>query len=162
MVLKKFTRQLIKIFKNISKWAEYDEQKPEKEPAIAATEEKSELKNPIVEKVKTISSIWDYLKFNENTQAYHLSAVLNYDEWIDMDEIRKRIVELYGVEYKNEKSLYPYVKTLTDVGLVETVSAGGRRKWRKKSILITTEEAEPTGMLLANNKTREKKKEANA
>ena len=86
-----------------------------------------------------IRSLWDFFQINENTQAYHLINVLGYDEWIDMREIRRRIKEIFNVEYKNERSLYPYLKTLTDINLVETTSAGGRRKWRKKELLLEIE-----------------------
>jgi hypothetical protein len=81
-------------------------------------------------------SIWDYLSFRENTQASHLSKVIGFTEWVSMKEIFRRIKELFGIEYKNEKSLYPYLKTLTDLGLFETNDAGGQRKWRKKELII--------------------------
>jgi len=41
--------------------------------------------------VEEIHSVWDYIKLNENTQAFHLSAVLGFEEWISMDEILRRI-----------------------------------------------------------------------
>jgi len=88
---------------------------------------------------KEIKSVWDILQFNENTQAFHLSSVIRFDEWVDMDEIRRRIMELFQINYENERSLYPYLKTLVDVGLVETNSIGGKRKWRKKDLLIKIE-----------------------
>ena len=100
---------------------------------------KKELKQPQIpksERDSTIYSIWDYLQFMENTQAFHIKSVTGFDEWISMDEIRRRVVELFGISYKNEKSLYGYVKTLTDIGLLETVNAGGKRKWRKRGLLI--------------------------
>ena len=81
-------------------------------------------------------SIWDYLPFRENTQASHLSKVIGFEEWVSMKEIFRRIKELFGIEYKNDKSLYPYLKTLTDIGLFETNDVGGQRKWRKKEIII--------------------------
>jgi len=83
-----------------------------------------------------IHSVWDNLKLLENTQAYHLSSVIGFDEWVDMEEIRRRVLALFGIAYKNEKSLYPYLKTLSDIGLFEATSAGGRRKWRKKDLII--------------------------
>jgi hypothetical protein len=52
-----------------------------------------------------IASIWDYLEFNENTQAAHLASVIRFDEWVSMDEIRRRIWELFQIDYKNERSL---------------------------------------------------------
>jgi len=87
--------------------------------------------------VEDILSIWDYLSFQENSQAHHMVNVVGFDEWVDMEEIRRRIGDLFGIEYKNERSLYPYLKTLTDIGLFETSSVGGRRKWRKKDLIFT-------------------------
>ena len=86
-----------------------------------------------------ITSIWDNLEFNENTQAAHLSSVIPFDEWVSMDEIRRRIWDLFQIDYKNERSLYPYLKTLVDIGLIETSNIGGKRKWRKKDLLIKIE-----------------------
>jgi len=83
-----------------------------------------------------ITSVWDLLQFNENTQAYHLTNVIRFDEWVTMDEIRRRIIEVFQIDYKNERSLYPYLKTLVDIGLMETNSVGGKRKWRKKDLLV--------------------------
>ncbi len=83
-----------------------------------------------------IHSIWDYLDFRENTQAHHLTSVIGFEELVDMDEVRRRIQEQFHIEYKNERSLYPYLKTLVDIGLFETVDVGGRRKWRKRAALI--------------------------
>ena len=84
-----------------------------------------------------IKSIWDFIQLLPNTQAYHLVKVIGFEEWVSMDEIRRRIKELFGVEYKNERSLYPYIKTLVDCGLFETSNIGGKKRWRKKEILIT-------------------------
>lgn len=87
-------------------------------------------------------SIWNFLDIKENTQAAHIVEVLGFDEWVEMEEIRRRILELFGIQYKNERSLYPHLKTLADLGLLETTDAGGRRKWRKKEILIKTQKKE--------------------
>lgn len=83
-----------------------------------------------------IHSIWDYLKFIENTQAFHLTSVIGFEEWVSMEEIKRRVKELFSVEYKNERSLYPYIKTLVDCGLFEVSNIGGKRKWRRKELLI--------------------------
>jgi hypothetical protein len=91
------------------------------------------------EKKAEIHSIWDFLQFNENTQASHLSSVIRFDEWVSMDEIRRRIWELFQIDYKNERSLYPYLKTMVDLGLIETSNIGGKRKWRKRDLLIKIE-----------------------
>ena len=88
------------------------------------------------EEVEEIHSVWDYLSFLDNSQASHLSAVLSFEEWISMDEILRRIRDVFHMDYKNIRSLYPYIKTLVDVGIVETSNVGGKKKWRKKDILI--------------------------
>ncbi len=90
----------------------------------------------VVESVDEIHSIWDYLKFQDHTQAHHLVNIIGFDEWVPMDEIRRRVRDLFSVEYKNERSLYPYIKTLVDIGLMETSNVGGKRKWRKKDLMI--------------------------
>ncbi len=97
----------------------------------------SEAKKPF-----EVRSIWDFLQFNEHTQAFHLASVIRFDEWATMDEIRRRIFELFQVDYENERSLYPYLKTMVDIGLIETNSIGGKRKWRKKDLLIKIEKEE--------------------
>ena len=86
-----------------------------------------------------VRSIWDFLQFNEHTQAFHLASVIRFDEWATMDEIRRRIFELFQVDYENERSLYPYLKTMVDIGIIETSNIGGKRKWRKKDLLIKIE-----------------------
>ena len=88
------------------------------------------------EEIEELHSVWDYIKLTENTQAAHISAVVGFDEWVSMEEILRRIKEVFRVEYKNDRSLYPYIKTLVDVGLLETSNVGGRKKWRKKDVLI--------------------------
>ncbi len=87
-----------------------------------------------------ILSIWDIIKCTEHTQAYHLVSVIPYDEWIDMSEIMRRIWDLFQIEYKNDRSLYPYLKTMVDLGLIETSNIGGKRKWRKKDLLVKISE----------------------
>ena len=56
-----------------------------------------------------------------------------------MDEVRRRIFDLFQVDYENERSLYPYLKTMVDVGLIESNNIGGKRKRRKKDLLIKIE-----------------------
>jgi hypothetical protein len=94
---------------------------------------------PENEETHEIYSVWDYLEFTSNTQAFHLSKIIGFDEWVSMDEIKRRVKELFGVDYKNDRSLYPYIKTLVDCGLFETSNVGGKRKWRKKDLLIKVE-----------------------
>lgn len=86
--------------------------------------------------ISNYSNVWEYIKPKENTQAEHVLTVITFDEWQDMDEIRKKIKDKFFIEYKHEKSLYPYIKTLVDIGLLETNSVGGKRKWKKKELAI--------------------------
>lgn len=110
-------------------------------------------------KVAEIHSIWDYLRVRENTQAFHLTAVVGFEERVGMEEIRRRVKEVFGVEYKNARSLYPYLKTLGDLGLVESTDAGGKRQWRKKDIIIKKEHETPKTPGI-EAKSRERKKPA--
>jgi DNA-binding PadR family transcriptional regulator len=84
--------------------------------------------------------MWDHLTFKEGTQAHHITKVLDYEEWISMEEILRRVNELFGILYQNERSLYPYLKTLVDAGLLEANMVGGKMKWRKKNLIITVGE----------------------
>lgn len=86
--------------------------------------------------IEEIHSLWDYIKLIENTQAAHILSVLGFEEWVTMEEILRRIKEIFGVDYQNKRSLYPYIKTLVDVGLLETSNIGDKKKWRKKDTLI--------------------------
>lgn len=134
MVLKRIVRLLTGFFKDVKDWSETQEEtspvlpKRGQEQAVFA-EDKG---------IKEVHSVWDYLKIRENTQAHHLTSVIGF-EWIEMGEIRRRIKEQFAMEYQNERSLYPYIKTFTDCGLFESSDVGGKRKWRKKNILITAQ-----------------------
>ncbi len=86
--------------------------------------------------ISNYANVWQYITPKENTQAEHVLSVITFDEWKDMDEIRRKINEKFSIEYKHEKSLYPYIKTLVDIGLIETSAVGGKRKWKKKNLLI--------------------------
>jgi len=101
--------------------------KEEKEPTTIYPNE------PLVEEVH---SLWDYLKIRDHTQAHHIISVVGFEEWVPMDEILRRVRELFGVEYKNERSLYPYIKTLVDCGLMETANFGGKQRWRRKDLIV--------------------------
>ena len=94
----------------------------------------------VIEDKIEIISIWDVLDSQEHTQAHHLISVIPFDEWVSMDEIRRRIWDIFQIEYQNDRSLYPYLKTMVDLGLIETSNIGGRRKWRKKDLLIKKNE----------------------
>ena len=119
----------------------FKKEQPTLNPKETTQNEQIYQENLTKEELEThIMSIWDVLKCNEHTQAYHLVSVIPYDEWVDMDEIRRRIWDLFQIEYKNDRSLYPYLKTMVDLGLIETSNIGGKRKWRKKDLLIKLEE----------------------
>ena len=91
------------------------------------------------EVIEQIHSIWDYLSFTAHSQAYHICNVLGFEEWVPMDEILRRVKELFGVEYQNERSLYPYIKTLVDCNLLESSGFAGKKHWRKKELLVKIE-----------------------
>lgn len=84
------------------------------------------------EKEIQIISIWDVINCNVHPQAYHLVSVVPFDEWISMDEIKRRIWDLFQIEYKNDRSLYPYLKTMVDLGIIETNNIGGKTMCVKK------------------------------
>jgi len=92
------------------------------------------------EVLEEVHSLWDYIKFNSQSQAFHICNVLGFEEWTSMDEVLRRIKEIFGVYYKNERSLYPYIKTLVDCGLLETSGFSGKKHWRKSDLLIKVEE----------------------
>ena len=125
---------IINIFRNLFK-----KETQIKEGSIPTNAEIYQENEKEEQKQVEIASIWDYLEFNENTQAAHLSSVIRFDEWVSMDEIRRRIWDLFQIDYKNERSLYPYLKTMVDLGLIETSNIGGKRKWRKRDLLLKLE-----------------------
>jgi hypothetical protein len=98
--------------------------------------ERNESIYPDATELDEIHNLWDFLDFLPNTQAFHLTKVIGFEEWVTMDEIRRRIMELFNVNYKNERSLYAYIKTMVDCGLLETTSIGGKRKWRKRDLIV--------------------------
>ncbi len=87
-----------------------------------------------------VVNLWDHLKFREGTQAHHVTQIIDFEEWTPMEEILRRVKELFGIEYQNERSLYPYLKTLVDSGLLESSVVGGKMRWKKKVLLISVEE----------------------
>ncbi len=84
-----------------------------------------------------VINVWNYLKFKEGSQAHHITKVLDFEEWITMEEILRRVNELFGIQYQNERSLYPYLKTLVDAGMLEANMLGGKMRWRKKNLMQT-------------------------
>jgi len=142
MVIKSALRGIIRAVKRLASWAE-----EETIYRAGAGEERN------------LISLWDYLSFTENTQAFHLISVIGFDEWSDMPEIRRRIMEIFGIEYKNEKSLYPYLKTLVDSCLLEKNSTGGKMQWRKRELLFETKrEKGPDEPQKEKSKEKEKEK----
>jgi len=107
-----------------------------KRQELGTTDSSKTIYETTVEEREEIHNIWDYLRFIENTQAFHLVSVIGFEEWIAMEEIKRRIKELFNIEYKNERSLYPYIKTLVDCGLFEVSNVGGKRKWRRKELIV--------------------------
>lgn len=87
-----------------------------------------------------VVNVWEHLTFKEGTQAHHITKVLDFEEWTPMDEILRRVNELFGILYQNERSLYPYLKTLVDSGLLEANMTGGKMRWKKRNLLITVNE----------------------
>ncbi|MCX6798580.1 MAG: hypothetical protein NTW59_00610 [Candidatus Diapherotrites archaeon] len=150
MVLKKIVSGLFKVFHRLEAWSGAQKGVYGQEAPPSGEEPSGGL-----------HSVWDYLRFRENTQAFHISGVLGFEEWVGMDEIRRRVREIFGVEYKNERSLYPYLKTLGDMGLVENSDAGGRRQWRKKDVLIkiVLKSGEKEAVAEEAAKVREQKKQ---
>lgn len=86
--------------------------------------------------INQLNTIWDIIKVKENTQAEHIIKSIPTDKWITMDEIRHNIKLNFNVEYANEKSLYPYLKTLTDINLIKVNNTGKKRTWKKNIIFI--------------------------
>lgn len=148
MVFKKLVRGFFGLFKRVDSWSAQNNE------GVYEVKEVGEEGS-----VDEIHSVWDYLKFRPNTQAFHLASALGFDEWVDMNEIRRRIKELFGAEYKNERSLYPYLKTLTDVGLMENSSIGGRMQWRKHDLLVKVDKKQgEKKAVLVEAESRKKKK----
>jgi len=148
MVLKGLVRSIIGLFHKADDWSAKEEKR------VYEAKEAGNSGN-----IDEIHSIWDYLNFRQNTQAFHLASVLGFDEWVDMIEIRRRIKEIFGADYKNERSLYPYLKTLTDMGLMESNSIGGRMQWRKHDQLINIKKTVEKKIAVVEAKSEKKKKE---
>jgi hypothetical protein len=83
-----------------------------------------------------LKTIWDIIKINEDTQAEHLLKSIPTDQWVTMDEIKKKILLEFNIEYKNDKSLYPYLKTLVDINLIKINNTGKKRSWKKNIIIL--------------------------
>jgi hypothetical protein len=104
---------------------------------INNTSENANIRSVTVEELKNeINTIWDVLKIKENTQAEHIIKSTPADKWVTMDEIRHNIKIQFNVEYINEKSLYPYLKTLVDINLIKMNNIGKKRTWKKNIIVI--------------------------
>ena len=143
MVLKAIVRRVFSALSRVQKWAADDTttealQKLQDNKLTDISEKKESREK----KGTQIINLWDYLSFKENTQAHHIVNVLNFEEWTPMEEILRRVNELFNIEYKNERSLYPYLKTLVDSGLLEATMHGGKMRWRKKNLLKAIMEEE--------------------
>ena len=141
-------------FENLKKISEHTSIYNEKQKAEMIIEEKKsqniitntlienerkdeDVRSVTVEELKNeINTIWDILKIKENTQAEHIIKSTPADKWVTMDEIRNNIKIQFNVEYINEKSLYPYLKTLVDINLIKMNNIGKKRTWKKNIILI--------------------------
>jgi hypothetical protein len=112
------------------------------ENIIENTLEENKKENPKIRSVtiqelqNEINTIWDILKIKENTQAEHIIKSTPSDKWVTMDEIRNNIKIQFNVEYSNEKSLYPYLKTLVDIDLIRVNNQGKKRTWKRNVIVI--------------------------
>ncbi|MDO8428352.1 MAG: hypothetical protein Q7S92_04010 [Candidatus Diapherotrites archaeon] len=137
MIFKTIVRKCLNALDRLKEWSNETKYK-EPRKKVENSENKQE---------RRIFSLWDFVDFQNDTQADHLVKVVGFEEFVDMDEIRRRIREVLQIEYKNERSLYPYIKTLADTGFLETSNVGGRRKWRKRELMfeiVTKKEATQT------------------
>ena len=146
-MLKLVVRSLFKGIDRLKEWVEYHPKSegtpntPQKEKNHPFTI-KNEQMAPVSTKRFKVVNLWDYLKFREGTQAHHITQATDFEEWPPMEEILRRVKELFGIEYQNERSLYPYLKTLVDSGLLDASVVGGKMRWKKKSLLVTVNEIE--------------------
>jgi hypothetical protein len=135
-------RRVFRAMNSLQKWVDDD---PRNETVLQNMRNgmiltSESVNKPSPQKRYQIVNMWDHLSFKEGTQAHHITKVLDYEEWISMEEILRRVNELFGILYQNERSLYPYLKTLVDSGLLEANMVGGKMKWRKKNLIITVGE----------------------
>jgi len=104
---------------------------------LEKTKEKENIRSITIHELQEeINTIWDVLKIKENTQAEHIIKATPADKWVTMDEIRNSIKMQFNIEYANEKSLYPYLKTLVDINLIKMNNIGKKRTWKKNIIVI--------------------------
>jgi len=141
-MIKLILRRVFKSLRTIQEWAEDGtvSESTNQERAINYVSKGNKNVNTLtqmsVPQYKVIN-VWNYLKFKEGSQAHHITKTLDFEEWITMEEILRRVNELFGVQYQNERSLYPYLKTLVDAGLLEASMLGGKMRWRKKNLMQT-------------------------
>jgi hypothetical protein len=143
-MLKGILRSVFRAITTLQQWVE---EESINESKASKSNPKITLQNELVgggvsRKQYKIVNLWDYLLFKEGTQAHHIIKVLDYEEWIGMEEILRRVNELFGVAYQNERSLYPYLKTLVDSGLLEVNMVGGKMRWRKRNLIISVTDEE--------------------
>ncbi len=144
-MIKAVLRSVFKSLSKLQQWAEDgsanegNKYMTTKQVASKFTEMSERKNNNSVPRFQVVN-VWDYLNFKEGSQAHHIIKILDYEEWITMEEILRRVNELFGILYQNERSLYPYLKTLVDSGLLEASMNGGKMRWRKKNLMITVKE----------------------
>ncbi len=139
-MFKRIVRSVFRSLKSIQDWAEGErgtESTYNNEPINSHQTLNKSVNTPMEREIAQhkVINVWDYLTFREGTQAFHITKALDFEEWVTMEEILNRVNELFGARYQNERSLYPYLKTLVDAGLLEASMLGGKMRWRKKSML---------------------------
>ncbi|MFH0969873.1 MAG: hypothetical protein V1776_00195 [Candidatus Diapherotrites archaeon] len=141
-MLKMLLRSFFRSVSSIQRWAEDNQTNEFREIARKNSLTRgSERLTPLTTTNRyRVVNLWDHLTFKEGTQAHHITKVLDYEEWVSMEEILRRVNELFGITYQNERSLYPYLKTLVDSGLLEANMVGGKMKWRKKNLIVSVKE----------------------
>ena len=152
-------RRVFSSLKSLQTWAEQDQEVRAPQKKNRVNENGGETRTVNLggaegKKQYKVINVWKYLTFKEGTQAHHLTKVLDFEEWVWMEEILRRVNELFGVTYQNVRSLYPYLKTLVDTGLLEANMLGGKMRWRKKSLLQTIELLEEEEAILATPPTQ--------
>ena len=138
-MIKNFFRSVFRSLRGLQAWAEEGtkNETPMRKEHTQTNNQITITSEVPIEKKYRIINLWDYLVFNENTQANHITKKLNYEEWNTMEEILRRVKELFVIEYLNDRSLYPYIKTLVDTGLLEVNMSGGKMRWKKKGLLVS-------------------------
>ncbi len=141
-MLKAILRRVFKAVSTLQQWAgtDFKSERTTQPPRNELTMRGEQPTRTVGPKRYQLINLWDHLAFKEGSQAHHITKVLDHEEWVSMEEILRRVNELFGITYQNERSLYPYLKTLVDAGLLEANMVGGKMKWRKKNLIISVRE----------------------